>query len=282
MSKKLKQKNKYRELEKERQNKVEAYKRKHDVIREVIDEFNQVRLYPSNMLYTKLRRDSPKFTKEFEKAEKDRIKLLDKFYSITLSHMHESSIKSKREKDELKINCSKLLYNASNSITASYELLRKGYLLQSPNLLRTNIETFCLVVAMHEDQEVFEKFKSDNYDINKSIKVGKKILPQIGVLQGLLSNKFVHLNSMHLEDESLTSIDGVEESAILVLDLIFNSIMLLYLVSELVFANYHDEILFWFLDDNGKATFNISSRGEELLREYQSTFKMEELYNKKV
>lgn len=236
-------------------------------------ETNSIFNYSDNMLTTRVNRDTKKIQKSFDKINPDRIKFLDKFYSMTVSYIDFSK---NSIKDEKLLNYYSLLLNAANTITASFETLRNGYIMQSPVLLRSVSETFCLISVISSDDESYNKFLNDKLDINSTIKPAKKLIPQIGVFQGLLSNNFVHLNSLYLKVFNFLKFDGFEDAVSILLDLIANSIMLLYLISELILSPYNDEeILFWKFNDKHEAVFNVSPKGKEILDEYQKYFSYE-------
>lgn len=144
-------------------------------------ETNSIFNYSDNMLTTRVNRDTKKIQKSFDKINPDRIKFLDKFYSMTVSYIDFSK---NSIKDEKLLNYYSLLLNAANTITASFETLRNGYIMQSPVLLRSVSETFCLISVISSDDESYNKFLNDKLDINSTIKPAKKLIPQIGVFQG--------------------------------------------------------------------------------------------------
>ncbi|WP_294156732.1 DUF5677 domain-containing protein [uncultured Clostridium sp.] len=246
-----------------------------EIVREYYDDkTNVLYKFPANMLMTRINRDSKKIQKSFDKLDINRIKFLDKFYSETLSYIIIGQKKSIKDSNEKLNNFCSLLLNAANTISASFELLRSGYIMQSPALLRSIVETFSVLSAIFNDDDSYDKFLNDKLDVNSTIKVGKKFIPQIGKFQGLLSNSYVHLNSAYLQVFTFLNFKGYEDIVSITLDIIANSIMILCLISELILSSYYknDEILFWKFDDKNCPEFNISEKGEEILHEYQKYF----------
>lgn len=208
-------------------------------------ESKQFRIYTNDMLINRYTRDSMNVSKSFDILCGAQMKKISELYSKTYYYIGEGFIRATENSDEVGNECGKLLMNAIQTITASVELLRNGYILQPGMLLRSIVETFSLISYILLEPKAFNKFKSGKINIPSTIKYGKEVLPPLGLFQGLLSNNFVHISHLHSEFNVITSYNEMTEPLCLNLSMIKSAIWMLYVITELVYYNYFDEHLFW-------------------------------------
>lgn len=144
-----------------------------------------------------------------------------------------------------KSTCSKLLFNASNSVIASVEILRKGFILQPGMIIRNIVETVSTVCYIMLEEDGHEKFITGNLDSTDTIKYGKKVIEPIGRINGLLSKQFVHISSLYHDINPLIEYTEKNEPLDLNIEFIKSATWLIYVVSELVFYDILDEHYYW-------------------------------------
>ncbi|WP_024834014.1 hypothetical protein [Ruminiclostridium josui] len=220
--------------------------KKENFLGAVIDhESKQFRVYTNDMLINRYSRDSVNVAKSFDKLCGAQMKKISELYSRSIYYIGDGFVRAAKNSDDVGVECGKLLMNAMQTITASVELLRNGYILQPGMLLRSIIETFSLISYILLEPNAFNEFKGGRIDINSTIKYGKKVLPPLGEFQGLLSNNFVHISHLHSEYNIITVYDEMTEPLDLNLGIIKNAVWMLYVITELVYYNYFDKHLFW-------------------------------------
>lgn len=218
-------------------------------------ESKQFRVYTNDMLINKIRRDSKKVEKSFDLLCENELRELSIKYSKALYIIGDGCIGAANLNDEVGLECRNLLFNAIYSITASIDLLRRGYILQPGMLLRSTIEVFSLISYIKIDEEGFNNYKTGNYDINKLIKYGKKVLPIIGRFQGFLSNQFVHISNLHSEYNNVIEYTEMNEPLRINLDMIRLSIIMIHIISEVVYFDYFEKHRFWKQRTSGEYEF---------------------------
>ncbi|GGH55042.1 hypothetical protein GCM10008014_24310 [Paenibacillus silvae] len=77
------------------------------------------------------------------------------------------------------------------------------------------------------------------------MKYGKQVIPNLGIIQGILSNYFVHISDLHSDFNGVDSYDEYSESLRINISLIKSCIWSLYIVSELTFFGYFDGHTYW-------------------------------------
>lgn len=102
----------------------------------------QLQIFTKDMLINQIKRDSKKIEKSFDKLCKNDIDKISELFSYAQIIILNAFRFSVDEKDDKRLTCSKLLLNASNSLVASVELLRKGFVLQ-PGMIIRNIIEWC-------------------------------------------------------------------------------------------------------------------------------------------
>lgn len=238
---------------------VGELKRK-NFLRAVLDHKNkQFRVYTKDMLINRYSRDSVNIAKSFDKLCEAQMKKISELYSKTVYYIGDGFVRSVDNSDEIGIECGKLLTNAMQTITASVELLRNGYILQPGMLLRSVVETFSLISYILLEPNAFNEFMGGKIDINRTIKYGKKVLPILGEFQGLLSNNFVHISRFHSDYNIITVYDKMIEPLEINLGMIKNAVWILYIITELVYYNYFNEHLFW----DKKSKYEYVFKGKE-------------------
>ncbi len=80
-----------------------------------------------------------------------------------------------------------LIWQACNSMLASIQLIRQGYLLEPQFLMRVAIESFSLALSFHVDEKAFNKYSEEKLSGNNSITIAKKVIPELGQIYGILS-----------------------------------------------------------------------------------------------
>ncbi len=157
--------------------------KKENFLGAVLDHENkQFRVYTNDMLINRYARDSVNVAKSFDKLCEAQMKKISELYSKSVYYIGDGFVRSVENSDEIGVECGKLLMNAMQTITASVELLRNGYILQPGMLLRSIVETFSLISYILLESTAFNEFKGGKIDINSTIKYGKKVFPPLELL----------------------------------------------------------------------------------------------------
>lgn len=263
-------KNKYQKKKRKKNNDIDALKKRvneQNFLSAVIDEKNsQIRVYTKDMLIKRCKRDSPKIARSFDRVCRDEISEMSERYAMCVSRIGDGFFRSMEAEDDFAIECSKLLMNASKTIGASFELLRAGYFLQPGMLLRSVVEVFCLISFIHIEEDGFKKYKEDGkFDINKTIRYGKELIPPLGYFQGMLSNEFVHIGDLHTDLSSIAEYTEMIPPLRVNLDIIKTAIWLTYIISELSFFQYFETHEFWTQKGENQFALDIDKDMEKWL-----------------
>jgi hypothetical protein len=124
--------------------------------------------------------------------------MLDQLWTV----MFETTTALRRSTDALKpselpekdFTCLIILTNCLVDAHASYQSLRAGFHRAAAITARGLLENLALSVAIKADESnaVFNRYKSDEYDIPKAVSLASKQFSFIGKIYGVLSNKFAH------------------------------------------------------------------------------------------
>ena len=91
-----------------------------------------------------------------------------------------------------------LFWTALNTLIASIEIFRRGYLKEPAMLSRNILEMVGTAYDIHLHPEKLNLFRSGKYDSAKSIGIVKQLSPAIGRMYGELSKMFSHVNRLHI------------------------------------------------------------------------------------
>jgi hypothetical protein len=91
-----------------------------------------------------------------------------------------------------------LFWTGTNTIISSLELFRRGYHIEPLVILRHSLEIISTGYWAHEDPQIAKNL-SQNKSIRstESITKAKTIQPIIGPMYGMLSQKIVHISTLH-------------------------------------------------------------------------------------
>lgn len=276
MSKKKKNLNKKRKRKQKSLGQLDEFDKKinkKNFLGAVLDRKNgQFRVYTNDILIKRVKRESERVGKSFDKLCFDKMEELSHLYSNCVYHMADGFMCAVDKKNEIAIDCGRLLFNAAKTIEASFELIRSGYILQPGMLLRSVVEVFSLISYIQIDEQAYTKFKEGKVDINKTIKFGKQLIPPLGRFQGLLSSKFVHISELHSDFNIVTEYKEMIEPLELNLAMIKVGIFITSIITELVFYDYFDSHEFW--EKINKREFKLNT-GDNASEWFEDIFKEE-------
>lgn len=229
---------------------------------------SKINVYTNDMLIKRMHRESIKIGKSFDKICKVELLEISKLFSECIFVISTGFMSSVDQSDELRITSGKLLMNATRTIQASVELLRLGYILQPGMLLRSIIETVSTISYFLMESEGHQKYLDGNFDVNKTIKYGKQVIPRLGCIQGFLSNNFVHISELHGDFNLVTEYKEITEPLSLNLSLIRSATWLTYVISELVFYDSIDEHKYWQRVEGNGYKFEQTDEVKEWMKHY--------------
>ncbi|WP_431087671.1 hypothetical protein [Paenibacillus sp. 8b26] len=229
---------------------------------------NQIRVYSNDMLQKRIQRDSYRIGKSFDKLCNDELSQMGELFSKATYLISNGFFRANQKEDEMKVTCSKLLMNASSTIQASVELLRTGYTLQPCMLLRSVIETISTIAYFLMESDAHQVYLDDKLDVNKTIKYGKQLIPNLGYLQGVLSNHFVHISSLHSDLHGITKHTEITQPLKINLNMIKVCIWCLFVTSEVTFYDYFDDHIYWTKISDYEYKFEQSDEEKKWMREF--------------
>lgn len=242
---------------------------KDNFLKAIIDpESKEIKIYTNDMLLKRIHRDSIKIGKSFDKLCKVELVEISKLFSEAVCLISDGFMSSADQDNEVKITSGKLLFNACNTIQASVELLRLGYILQPGMLLRSVIETVSTISYFMIESEGHRKYLEGKLDVNSTIKYGKQVIPPLGHIQGFLSKNFVHIGELHGDFNIASEYKEMTYPLSMNLSIIKAATWLTYVISELVFYDSVDEHKYWqSLEGNGYK-FELTDE----IKEWMKTF----------
>ena len=238
---------------------------KEDISGIYIDEEKlETSIFHRKQLVNQLQRECLKISESFDNVYKAELDLLSSELSETMPIFSIGHIQAMKVNDELSITCANLLRNASTTLISSIQTLRSGFRLQSGLQLRSVIEICALVINIYQEDKTFKCFLKDKHKSTDSIAYAEKQIPLFGKAWGLLSNKQIHINTIHADWYPLRIYTDKEEIPVEVtLGIIGIASVILQVTTELVFYENVDKHNYWNRIDDNKFKFVISK--EELL-----------------
>ncbi len=209
------------------------------------DENNQIRFYSKDMLLKRIKKDSPKVSRSFDRICHNEIHEISDLFSRISFLASNGYYIAEKVKDDMRITSSQLIINALSTIQAALETLRLGYILQPGILLRSVIETISTVAYFIIVPEGFSIYSDGKLDANKTIKYGKQVVPDLGSFHGILSNHYVHINEIHTQLSGLTEFNEMTDDLKINLGLIKATIWSLFVATEFAFCSYFSGINYW-------------------------------------
>lgn len=213
-------------------------------------------IFTRDQLINQLQRVCPEIQKSFDTTFSEEFKNLSSDLSEILPIQFIGYRKAVESENELLITCGNLLRNSANTIIAANQTLRCGFRLQSGILLRSVIEMCATVVHLLVKPADLTNFNSDNFSSTKSIAIADKQVPLFGRIWGLMSNKHIHINSIHADWYPTKEYNDKEEvPASVTLGMLGVSTMILAIVTELTFINEIETPKYWEVIGNGQVKF---------------------------
>ncbi|WIV20240.1 hypothetical protein QPK24_05955 [Paenibacillus polygoni] len=229
---------------------------------------NQIRVYSNDMLQKRIQRDSNTIGKSFDKLCSDELVQMGELFSKANYLISNAFFRANHKEDEMKVTSSKLLMNAASTIQAAVELLRIGYTLQPCMLLRSVIETISTVAYFMMEPGGHQVYLDGKLDVNKTIKYGKQLIPNLGQLQGILSNHFVHISSLHSDLNGITKHIEITPPLRINLNMIKVCTWCLFVTSEVTFYDYFDDHKYWIKVAEGQYKFIQSDDDKKWMSEF--------------
>ena len=203
-------------------------------------------VFTRDQLINQLQRVCQEINKSFDNVFKEEFQNLSYDLSEVFPVLFVGRNKAIKDGNKLLQTCGDLLWNSSNTIVASVQTLRCGFRLQSGALIRSVVEICATVVHLLTDPNILDDFLSDKLKSTKSISIADKQIPLFGMIWGVLSNKQMHINSLHADNYPLTEYkDKGEIPASITLGMLGATMMILAIVTELTFIHEVEKPKYW-------------------------------------
>lgn len=155
---------------------------------------------------------------------------------------------------EIEFDSQMLLWQGANSFIGALQLIKQGYFLEPQIICRNIIESLALTLNLKNNPSKYSLFGQGKLSGKESITEAKKIVPQIGMIYGLLSEvahpskKFLG-HYVYLERKTMLIGGGVVEEYVHRVKFnlsILDYLLLVYWSSiELIFFRYIRDLKFW-------------------------------------
>ena len=243
----------------------------------VVDPDKNLRVFiQDNILINHLKRDSHKIERSFDELCESDIKELSHLQSQAATLILAGMAKATKAGDRLRITCGQLLMNALNSFTAAVHVLRGGFVLQPPILLRSLLERLAVIIHLMMKPNDLADLNSGKLLSTKAVATASKAISGFGRLYGEFTNEFAHSSSIDLCLQPLSEYKALSEPLKVNLAYLRGSLWLFYVTVELTFHDVVPETRYWKRKGHGTLCYNPSTEEQEWLRKFLRVVKGDE------
>ncbi len=229
----------------------------------VYEEEGEVLVFTRDQIINQLQEFVPQINKSFDSVYKVEFKNISSDLCEVMPLIFIKLKEARRNNDELKVVCGYLLRNATNTVTSSVQILRCGFKLQGGILLRSVVEICATVIHLMLEPKLLNDFKKGKMKSARSISVASKKVPLFGQYWGLMSNSFVHINSIHAGWYPLGEYNEREDPVKSTLGIIGIVTMMIRIAVELTFYDYVNHHRYWKKQEGEEPLF-ILTREEKI------------------
>lgn len=171
-------------------------------------------------------------------------------------------INTKKSKDlsDIEFDSQMLLWQGANSFIGALQLIKQGYFLEPQVIFRNIVENLALTLDLKNNPSKYSLFEQGKLSGEKSITAAKIVMPQIGMIYGLLSEiahpskKFMG-HYVYLERKTMLIGGGVVEEYLhrvkLNLSVLDFLLIVYWSAIEFIYLKYVEDTNFWkFIDAN--------------------------------
>jgi len=213
-------------------------------------------IFTRDILINQLQNICPDINKSFDKTFEEEFRSLSSDLSEILPLLFVGKKQALKENNQLFIICGDLLTNAGNTIIAATQTLRCGFRMQSGILLRSVIEICATVMHLIIEPDKLNDFLNDKVKSTKSISVAEKQVPLFGRIWGLLSEKQIHINTLHADKYPMQVYEDKSEiPASVTIGMLGITTLILSIVTELTFVNEIKSPKHWEILGKGMVKF---------------------------
>jgi len=224
-----------------------------------------------DVLINQIHRDSQKIATSFDKLF---IKHLEEI-SVELSRISKFiliAVHSPEPLENYETESLVIISNTQNTIIASIECLRRGYLVQTGILIRNAIESISTALYLIKDPKSIKAYKEGKLKSQSTISEAKKIVDGLGRAYGFFSNHFAHLGEPHRSLNPIKEFnDKNDPGALFNISSIKFATNLLYITAELAFIEKYQMGRYWNRIRKGEYEFNPSEEEREWQRKFLIT-----------
>ncbi|WP_432475275.1 hypothetical protein ACRRRS_14915 [Brucella anthropi] len=228
-----------------RKRRQQRFPKKGNISGYLFDEINKtVMVLTKDILTNQIYREGPNIAGSFDELGRGDINDCSEVFSRTVTMLvrHLPNV----EDHGSEATCARLLFSAAQTSVAALEVARRGYPREHGALSRIIVETISTVLAIVMDGgDALDKFYKGKLDTTKTVGVAKKALPFIGKLNGILSNSFVHIGSLHNNIDGPNRYHKGDQRFDFVITLSRFTLLLLDIVTELVFSHEMESTRYW-------------------------------------
>jgi hypothetical protein len=212
-----------------------------------VDEQRKTVVFVSNdVLLKSLQRDSPAIAQHFDTTFEPELKLFnEEFCKIVAILFRATRLDDSIQPPELRNAMLFLLWNATQSLVAAIELLRRGFTLQPGILIRALIEQLTTVCHLGLHRDALKALQSGKLSSTDTLGAAKKIIPMFGHLYGLFSNTFAHVSHLHLSLNLVAPYKRDDRALLANLTFIRFALWTTYVVTELACFPHVAQPRYW-------------------------------------
>jgi SEC-C motif-containing protein len=193
-------------------------------------------------LVNQLFRDGPKIAHSFDKLASEDIREISAVFSDALSLMFPHV---DLEGTDYNATCASLLSSALSTFVASIEVARHGHRRPYGAIARGIAEVLSTVLHIAMEPDALSQFHDGKLKSTKSISVATRAFPPFGLLYGMLSNHFVHINKAHATFEPTIKYVERDDPFNFIISTMRAHAWLIYVITELAFHEGVEERRYW-------------------------------------
>ena len=225
----------------------------------------------ADILVNQLRRDCPRIADSFDALEDGDLAEISDLLSRACFLLLIGQRRTAQDGDALRNTLAVVSFNAVNTLIGAVALLRQGFHLQAPILVRSILEAVANVLHLLMKAEDLESFHNGTLPLKRVLASAKDVLPPFGSMYGFFSQRFVHISSMHGQHQPLSSYTERSDALVANLQFIRFATWLIYVSTELLFLDVAGtDAKYWRAIQPGQAAYDPS----EDTRNWQQAFLM--------
>lgn len=224
--------------------------------------------FPEDTLTQHLQAEARAVEESFDRLCGEDLRRISALHSRIYNLLGTGLLRAQRQNDECREFCACLLFNATHTIMAALEILRRGYTMQPGVLLRNAIETLSTAHYLVKMEDGLTQYRNGTLESPSTIAVAKELFPAYGRWYGAFSEHFAHIGPTWLQVR--LPLPYTERSEELDANIMYIKafLWLTYFFSELPFCDLLPKPLYWNPTGDRTCRHVATPEGDTLKREF--------------